>query len=298
LASTQNNDANKNNVNTNADNSIYNTTNNEERSTENNNISNEDIIQKILDITEDIIAALLVCWINSSEKDQIKDYCLNEFGILSSDFEDVSFLENKSNDNVMNIQSIQLKQLIIVILWNIYVKYPLPFMKNIIKLFMNENNKYIYKDKQYKLSIIEILSQMKIPTDIFILSISKNINVDNMKNLEKTQIKFKGFYPYSLNKDQSTYEAKLCQLIYSYIIFGQYGISKTNSKVDNKICLDTWNEIIDLVTILSESKSSMTLYWLYEIINAAVYKYPLREINSANYLKKKIINIIIIILNQ
>jgi hypothetical protein len=298
LASTQNNDANKNNVNTNADNSIYNTTNNEERSTENNNISNEDIIQKILDITEDIIAALLVCWINSSEKDQIKDYCLNEFGILSSDFEDVSFLENKSNDNVMNIQSIQLKQLIIVILWNIYVKYPLPFMKNIIKLFMNENNKYIYKDKQYKLSIIEILSQMKIPTDIFILSISKNINVDNMKNLEKTQIKFKGFYPYSLNKDQSTYEAKLCQLIYSYIIFGQYGISKTNSKVDNKICLDTWNEIIDLVTILSESKSSMTLYWLYEIINAAVYKYPLREINSANYLKKKIINIIISLFNK
>jgi hypothetical protein len=76
-------------------NSIYNTSNNEETAAENANISNEDIIQKILDITEDIIAALLVCWINSSENDQIKDYCLNEYGILSSEFDDVSFLEKK-----------------------------------------------------------------------------------------------------------------------------------------------------------------------------------------------------------
>ena len=47
---------------------------------DNVNISNEDIIQKILDITENIIAALLAFWINSSENDQIIDYCLNEFG--------------------------------------------------------------------------------------------------------------------------------------------------------------------------------------------------------------------------
>ncbi len=262
------------------------------------NISSEDIIQKILGITEDVIAALLVCWINSSENDQIKDYCLNEFGILSSDFDDVSFLEKKSNDNNLNTQSVQLKQLIIIILWNIYAKYPLAFMKNIIKIFMNENNKYIYKDKQYKLSILEILSHMKIPTDIFILSISKNIDVERIKNLEKTQNKFNGFYPYSLNKDQSIFEAKLCQLIYSYIIFGQYGISQNNSKVDSKICLDTWNEIINLVNILSESKSSMTLYWLYEIINVAMYKFPIREITTANYLKKKIINLIVNLFNK
>ena len=263
-----------------------------------NNISNEDIIQKILDITEDIIAALLVCWINSSENDQIKDYCLNEFGILSGDFDDVSFLEKNKNEMNLNIQSIQLKQLIIIILWNIYIKYPLAFMKNITKLFMNEKNKYIHKDTQYKLTIIEILSQMKIPTDIFILSIAKNIDVEKIKNAEKSPNKYNGFYPYSLNKDQSTYEAKICQLIYSYIIFGQYGINKNNSKVDSKICLDTWNEIINLINILFESKSPMTLYWLYEIINVAMYKFPIREIATTNYIKKKIIYVIISLFNK
>ena len=80
---------------------------------ENANISNEDIIQKILDITEDIIASLVVCWINSSENEQLKDYCLNENGILSGDFDEMSFMENINNEkNTTNIQSVQLKQLI------------------------------------------------------------------------------------------------------------------------------------------------------------------------------------------
>ena len=282
-------------------NNIYNNNSNEEENlAENMEISNDDIIQKILEITEDIIASLIVCWRNSSENEQIKDYCLNEFGILSlsSDFENVSFMENKSNENNSNIQSIQLKQLIISILWNIYIKYPLAFMKNILKLFMNEKNKYIHKDKQYKLSIIEILSHMKIPTDIFILSISNNINIEKIKNVEKVSAKYNGFYPYALNKDQSIYEAKLCQLIYSYIIFGQFGISKNNSKIDSKLCLSTWDEIINLVNILIDSKSSMTLYWLYEIINVAMYKFPIREIPSSNNMKKKIMTIIINVFNK
>ena len=266
---------------------------------ENANISNEDIIQKILDITEDIIASLVVCWINSSENEQLKDYCLNENGILSGDFDEMSFMENINNEkNTTNIQSVQLKQLIITILWNIYIKYPLAFMKNIIKLFMTEDHRYISKDKQYKLSIIEILSLMKIPTDIFILSISKTIDTDKLKSSEKTQNKFNGYYPYSLNKEQSTYEAKLCQLIYSYLIFGQFGISKINVKIDSKLCLDTWTEAINLINILFESKSPMTLFWLYEIINVLMYKFPIKELGISNYTKKQISNIIINIFNK
>ena len=42
----------------------------------------------------------------------------------------------------------------------------------------------------------------------------------------------------------------------------------------------------------------MTLYWLYEIINVAMYKFPIREIASANYIKKKIIYIIINLFNK
>ena len=211
----------------------------------------------------------------------------------------MSFMENTTKEkNVINIQSIQLKQLIITILWNIYIKYPLAFMKNIIKLFMTENHKYISKDKQYKLSIIEILSLMKIPTDIFILSVAKNIDTDKLKSSEKTQSKVNGYYPYSLNQVQSTYEAKLCQLIYSYLIFGTFGISKINAKIDSKLCLDTWNEAINFITILLESKSPMTLFWLYEIINVLMYKFPIKEIGLSNYTKKQISNLIITIFNK
>ena len=271
----------------------------EEKIIENADISNEDIIQKILEITEDIIASLVVCWINSSENEQLKDYCLNEKGILSGDFDEMSFMENTNEEKkVVNNQGIQLKQLIITILWNIYIKYPLEFMRNIIKLFMTEDHRYISKDKQYKLSIIEILSLMKIPTDIFILSITKTIDTDKIKYSEKTQTKFNGYYPYSLNKTQATYEAKLCQLIYSYLIFGQYGISKTNAKIDSKLCLDTWNESINLITILFESKSPMTLFWLYEIINVLMYRFPIKEIGISNYTKKQISNLIINIFNK
>ena len=252
-----------------------------------------------MEITEDIIASLVVCWINSSENEQLKDYCLNENGILSGDFDEMSFMENTNEEKkVVNNQGIQLKQLIITILWNIYIKYPLEFMRNIIKLFMTEDHRYISKDKQYKLSIIEILSLMKIPTDIFILSITKTIDTDKIKYSEKTQTKFNGYYPYSLNKTQATYEAKLCQLIYSYLIFGQYGISKTNAKIDSKLCLDTWNESINLITILFESKSPMTLFWLYEIINVLMYRFPIKEIGISNYTKKQISNLIINIFNK
>ena len=262
-------------------------------------ISEEEIVNRVLDLCEDVIASLCVCWKNSSQNIQIKDYCLNEFGILSSDCDDVSFLENtQNNQENINIQSMQLKQLILIILWNIYAKYPLAFMKNILKLFMNENNKYISKDKQYKLTIIEILSELKIPTEIFILSITQNIDINKIKTYEKTNTKFNGYYPFSLKKDQSTYEAKLCQLVYSYIVYSQNGIGKNNSKIDSKTCLDIWNEIINLINILYDTKSAMTLYWLYEILNISMYKYPLREITTANALKKKILSIIINLFNR
>ena len=163
---------------------------------------------------------------------------------------------------------------------------------------MTENHRYISKDKQYKLSIIEILNLMKIPTDIFILSISKNIDIDKLKITEKVQNKYNGYYPYILNKDQCTYESKLCQLIYSYLIYSQYGISKTNSKIDSKLYLDTWNEAINLINILNESKSPMTLYWLYEIINVLMYRFPIKEIGISSYTKKQISNIIINIFNK
>ena len=41
---------------------------------------------------------------------------------------------------------------------------------------------------------------MKIPTDIFILSIYKNIDIERIKNSEKSQNKYNGYYPYFIKK--------------------------------------------------------------------------------------------------
>ena len=47
-------------------------------------------------------------------------------------------------------------------------------MKNYINLWQNENNRYIYKDKQYKVSLIEMLVSLEIPAE---LSTNKPVRV-------------------------------------------------------------------------------------------------------------------------
>ena len=42
----------------------------------------------------------------------------------------------------------------------------------------------------------------------------------------------------------------------------------------------------------------MTLFWLYEIINVLMYKFPIKEIGISNYTKKQISNLIITIFNK
>ena len=42
----------------------------------------------------------------------------------------------------------------------------------------------------------------------------------------------------------------------------------------------------------------MTLFWLYEIINVLMYRFPIKEIGISNYTKKQIMNIIINIFNK
>src|SRR5690606_6197348 len=120
---------------------------------------------EIFGIFEDILASFLSCWINDSENYMSKDLCLNVNGILAYNTEEMKFqnifneemslLEKKNIKQVKT--SILLKSQIININLNLFISNPFEYMNKFINLWLNENNRYINKDKQYKLSMIELL---------------------------------------------------------------------------------------------------------------------------------------------
>ena len=290
---------NTNNSNLNEEN---NNKNNNNKNIKNTNLSNSNLNSNtekntfnILDILQDVIASFCTCWINSNTNKSNKDFCLNEYGILSNPCEEFSFNEYnqlKINNTFYN-QSKDVKNKIISILRNIFIKFPFEFIKNSIIFFQDENNRYISRDKQYKLSLIEIFEEIEIPLEIFLVCINKNI--DSSKLIcKKSKNKIKDNYPFILNKEQCIYESKLCHFVYSYINY----YNEQNIKYDNKILIEIWNELINFINILIESKSSMTLFWLYEIINLSLYKFSIRDLTGDKNIKKNLSLIIINIYNK
>ena len=255
---------------------------------------NQEIGIQIIDILQDVIASFCTVWINDSGMKNSKDFCLNEFGMLANSFEEFSFSEyQKKNNSLLFRQNEQLKDSIIIILRNIFIKYPIEFMKNFIDLFKNENNKYIAQDKQYKLTMIEILEKLDIPIEIFLLVINKNIDINKIKDIKRSKTRVKDIYPYYLNKSQCIYEAKICHLVYAFLNY-----NNSNTKFESKILVEMWNELITFINMMIESKSPMTLYWLYEIINLVLYKLPVNEITTDSSIKKKLKVIIVNLFNK
>jgi hypothetical protein len=185
----------------------------------------------------------------------------------------VANLNTNSNQNSGPHAKHNLKMLrsqIVNINLNLFLANPIEYMNKFLSLWMNEKNRYIVKDKQYKLSMIEILVNTGVSTDVVLAAVIRNVNATKIKDYKKSKVKIKDFYPFYLNKDQLTYEAKLCQFVYSYIIFN------SNLRVD-KTCVDIWNEIINLFLIFMESKAPSTFFWIVEILNIMLYKLPIRE---------------------
>lgn len=251
-----------------------------------------EIKYEIIEILQDVFASFCTCWINASDSYMNKDFCLSEKGILANSYGEVTF----ENINTISLfkkqkQTKQYKNQIIQILQNIFYKSPFDFMKNYINLWQNENNRYIYKDKQYKVSLIEMLVSMEIPAELFLMSVNRNVDASKIKDYKKSKVKVKEIYPFYLNKDQSIYEAKLCHLIYSYI---NYNI---HLRVDKNLP-DIWNEMMNFISMLIDSKSPCTLFWLYEIINLLLFKLPLKDTISDNSIKKKLSSIVILLFTK
>jgi hypothetical protein len=156
---------------------------------------------------------------------------------------------------------------------NIFISNPYEFMNCFLNLWLNEKHKYVHKDKQYKLSMIELLVNINIPTEVILVSILKNINANKIKDLKKSKHKVKGSYCFYINKESASYEAKICHLVYSYIILNN------NLRVEKNI-VDIWNEVISFMNIFLESKSPSTIFWVYEILNLMLIKLPIRDVNS------------------
>jgi hypothetical protein len=260
---------------------------------------------EVFGIFEDVLASFICCWLTDSENYMSKDLCLSENGILAYNSEDVKFLSTYNEEFSFGIMKIPLgnssnkhikstkvlKSQIIHINLNLFVSNPFEYMNKFLSLWLNEKNRYIVKDKMFKLSMIELLVAMNIPTEIVLGTIIKNLNVAKIKEVRKSKIKIKDVYPFIIKKDQISYEAKVCQLIYSYIIFN------VNLKVDKSI-IEIWNEMINFINIFMESKAPSTLLWVYEILNLMLYKLPIRDTANDKSIKQRLTNIVSILFTK
>ena len=240
---------------------------------------------------DDVLASLICCWVNESDGYMGKDLCLCENGIMPYNTEEHKFQNTVTDESMIfsdkknKNKSIRLlKSQISNICMNIFISNPYEFMNCFLNLWLNEKHKYIHKDKQYKLSMIELLVNINIPTEVILISILKNINVSKIKDIKKSKHKVKGNFCFYINKDAATYEAKICHLVYSFIILNN------NLKIEKNIC-DIWNEIINFINIFLESKAPSTIFWIYEILNLMLIRLPIREANNKS-LRNTLIDIV------
>ena len=108
-----------------------------------------------------------------------KDYCLNNNGILKFKGND-NYILNKNNIELNyeeNDSKEQIRNILIDLTFNLFVKNPIDFMNNYINIWCespvnltneenNKNNENFYKaskDKKYKLNMIELLSNLYVP---------------------------------------------------------------------------------------------------------------------------------------
>lgn len=268
-----------------------------------------DISLDIYQIFENTLASLISCWTNESDSYMTKDLCLSHKGILTyGNAEDIRFQKTIDDIATSNNPSIfqndrkfyqgklikstkTIKNQIQTIALNLFLKNPFQFMYRYLNLWLNESNTYISNDKQYKLSMIELLVSLNIPTEIVLNALYKNIDIDSIKIIKKSKTKFKDVYPFILNKDLCDYESKICQFLYSYFIYNMN--IKTNINI-----VEIWREIINLLNIFTESKSPNTLFYVYEIINICLLKLHLKETSSDKTIKTKLVTIITNLFNK
>ena len=129
-----------------------------------------------------LLNGLILTWINQSEKYEVYDYCLNSNGILP--IKEISNWNKLSEEEISKalkeINGQPIKLVIREIAFNLFITNPVEFFENIIKLWcskpsynkdktnIEDNNNIVNAcvDKQYKLSIIDLPSDITIQNAI------------------------------------------------------------------------------------------------------------------------------------
>ena len=249
-----------------------------------------------------LLNGLLLTWINQSEKYVVYDYCLNNNGILP--LKEVSNWNKLSDDEILRakneINKQPIKAIVRDIAFNLFITNPIEFFENIIILWCHKpvgkkknNNKKVNVtiDKQYKLSIIELLISLEIPLNIILYCTDKILkkNIKSKNNPYKKDSKYKCI---STPYDISLFESKLFHFLYSYILLNPVSVGKNelndNESKDNEIT-EIWKEMINIFdTIMYESKILYTQCWVYEVMELTLEKYKISNINENSDIKKKL----------
>ena len=251
-----------------------------------------------------LLNGLLLTWINQSEKYVVYDYCLNSNGILP--------LKETSNWNKLTDEEIikakidinrqPIKLIVREIAFNLFIVNPIEFIENIIILWChkpsvnnkknnNANKLNVVLDKQYKLSIIELLISLEIPLNIILYCIYKILLKNIKNNIYKKDPTYKCI---STPYEKSLFESKIFHFLYSYILLNPNNgdniqLNDNNEQKDYEIA-EIWKEMINILnTVMYDSKILYTQCWLYETMELTLEKYKISNINDNSDIKKKLI---------
>ena len=254
-----------------------------------------------------LLNGLILTWINQSEKYEVYDYCLNNNGILP--YKEMSNWNKLTEDEILKAQKEinenPIKLVIREIAFNLFISNPQEFIENIIKLWcckhnINKNNNKAEnitnssEDKQYKLSIIELLISLGIPLNIILYSTGKLIQnkIKLRNNIYKKNSTYKCI---STPFDLSLFESKVFHFLYSYILLNPS--NSTNDKFNETN--EVWKEMVNLLnTVMYDTKIINTHCWLYEIMELTSEKYKISEIKENSDTIKKVNNIFYYITNK
>ena len=130
-----------------------------------------------------LLNSLILTWVNQSDKYEVYDYCLNINGILApteiNSWNNLSNIELQKSKEMINRNPI--KKLIIEIAFNLFSSNSIQFMEKILDIWCfdqkgsNQNSESVNAsiDKQFQLSIIELLISMNVPLNIFLYCINQ-----------------------------------------------------------------------------------------------------------------------------
>ena len=241
-----------------------------------------------------LLNSFLSIWINQSDKYERFDYCLNSNGILA--YNNIDPFKNLTKTQISqalnDIKGNQIKSAIIQVTKQLFITDSIKFIENILGLWIKDYyDDGKNKDKQLKLSIIELLIAMDIPVDIILFCVGFYLQKTfENNNAKKLYIKSQPDKCYITPLEVSVREAKIFHFIYSYILLNPNTFGK-NLDAKKMETTEVWKEIINIMNnTLNESKILNSYCWLYEILLLTAQKYHLNNI-EAREIKNGIENI-------